>query len=34
MTATDPLAALEQAGVPIWLDDLSRDRLVSAAWLT
>jgi transaldolase len=27
MTATDPLAALEQAGVPIWLDDLSRDEL-------
>src|SRR3954451_24735580 len=24
---TDPLAALSEAGVAIWLDDLSRDRL-------
>jgi hypothetical protein len=24
---TDPLAALTEAGVSIWLDDLSRDRL-------
>jgi transaldolase len=31
MTVTDPLAALEQGGVSIWLDDLSRDRLVSGS---
>ncbi|HEY1643326.1 MAG TPA: transaldolase [Streptosporangiaceae bacterium] len=28
---TDPLTALTQAGVSIWLDDLSRDRLVSGS---
>jgi len=28
---TDPLAALTRAGVSIWLDDLSRDRLVSGS---
>jgi transaldolase len=28
---TDPLAALTQAGVSIWLDDLSRDRLTSGS---
>jgi transaldolase len=28
---TDPLAALGQAGVSIWLDDLSRDRLTSGS---
>jgi transaldolase len=28
---TDPLAALGQAGVSIWLDDLSRERLVSGS---
>ncbi|MGO1052518.1 transaldolase [Crossiella sp. CA198] len=27
MTGTNPLAALSEAGVSIWLDDLSRDRL-------
>ncbi len=31
---TDPLTTLTQAGVAIWLDDLSRDRLTQAAWLT
>lgn len=29
MTTTSPLATLSQAGVSIWLDDLSRDRIVS-----
>jgi transaldolase len=28
---TDPLAALTKAGVSIWLDDLSRDRLTSGS---
>jgi transaldolase len=28
---TDPLAALSNAGVSIWLDDLSRERLVSGS---
>ena len=28
---TDPLAALTEAGVSIWLDDLSRDRLTSGS---
>ena len=28
---TDPLAALSDAGVSIWLDDLSRERLVSGS---
>jgi transaldolase len=28
---TDPLAALSAAGVSIWLDDLSRDRLTSGS---
>jgi len=28
---TDPLAALGQAGVSIWLDDLSRERLISGS---
>lgn len=28
---TDILAALSKAGVSIWLDDLSRERLVSAS---
>ena len=31
----DPLAELTQAGVSIWLDDLSRPRLTSeVAWPT
>jgi transaldolase len=29
MTSTSPTAALSEAGVSIWLDDLSRERLVS-----
>lgn len=29
MAATDPLQQLTEAGVAIWLDDLSRDRLAS-----
>jgi transaldolase len=28
---TDPLTALTEAGVSIWLDDLSRDRLTSGS---
>ena len=28
---TDALAALSKAGVSIWLDDLSRERLVSGS---
>ena len=28
---TDPLAALRAAGVSIWLDDLSRERLTSGS---
>ena len=28
----DRLAALSDAGVSIWLDDLSRERLVSGGW--
>lgn len=28
---TDPLAALNRAGVSVWLDDLSRERLVSGS---
>src|SRR4051794_14267627 len=28
---TDPLTALGQAGVSIWLDDLSRERLTSGS---
>jgi transaldolase len=31
MFMTDRLAALENAGVSIWLDDLSRDRLISGS---
>lgn len=31
MTATSPLAALSAAGVSIWLDDLSRERLASGS---
>jgi transaldolase len=31
MTLTDPLTALGHAGVSIWLDDLSRERLVSGS---
>jgi transaldolase len=31
MTMNDPLAALNAAGVSIWLDDLSRERLVSGS---
>jgi transaldolase len=28
---TDPLTSLTEAGVSIWLDDLSRDRLTSGS---
>ena len=28
---TDALAALSEAGVSIWLDDLSRDRLIAGS---
>ena len=28
-TSTDPLADLAEAGVAVWLDDLSRERLQS-----
>jgi transaldolase len=31
MNTTSPLAALSSAGVSIWLDDLSRDRITSGA---
>jgi transaldolase len=31
MIMTDPLAALNRAGVSVWLDDLSRERLVSGS---
>jgi transaldolase len=31
MTLADPLTALGHAGVSIWLDDLSRERLVSGS---
>src|SRR6516225_4907306 len=30
-TMTDPLARLRAAGVSVWLDDLSRDRLISGS---
>jgi transaldolase len=31
MTMNDPLSAIDAAGVSIWLDDLSRERLVSGS---
>ena len=32
MSSTDTLKALSEAGVSIWLDDLSRQRINSATW--
>ena len=33
MSQNETLAALSAAGVSVWLDDLSRDRLNSGNWL-